>query len=158
MEKIFYSSLCLDEEIQPSTFSADGGVIAYKLDGGSISHCELYYGSHLTYVVYMGKWPALNIIGQHASKYPDCKFEIKEQLNEQEKNVVTRYVCLANGKLEFVIEEVLNKSGDIVRENRFDHENNFLGALEYEYDASGEIVLTREIAENGDIISENEEM
>jgi hypothetical protein len=156
--KLFFSSLCLDEEIPPSTFEVDGGVVAHKLDDGSINHCELYYGNELTYVVYMGEWPAPNIIDQHASKYPDCKFEVKKQLNEKDKNVVTRYVCLANGELEFMIEEVLNKSGDIVRENRFDKENNFLGALEYEYDASGEIALTREIAENGDIISENEEL
>ncbi|MEJ2229490.1 MAG: hypothetical protein P8Y67_15020 [Alphaproteobacteria bacterium] len=158
MKKLFFNSLCLDEEIPPSIFDVDGGVIAYKRADGSVSHCELYSGAELTYVVYIGEWPAPSITAQHALKYPGCKFEIKNHLNEKEKNVITRHVCLANGECEFVIEEILNRAGDIVRENRFDRENNFIGALEYKYDSSGEIILTREIAANGDIISESEEM
>lgn len=156
MEKIFYSSLGLDEKIPPSVFENEGGVIAYKSESGAINHCELYFGKELSYVVYMSDWPSENIVSWHASKYPECKFEIKSCSSDSGSNV-KRYICLPDGNLEFVIEEILNQAGDIVRENRYDDKGGFLGALEYEYNTSGDLVLTREIASNGDIVSENEE-
>jgi len=155
MNKIFYSSLSLNEEISPSTFEVGGGVIAYKKNNGNISFCELYFGKKLSYVVYMESWPSEEILKHHAAKYPKCKFEIKNQLKNLEHDIIKRYVCLPDGNLEFVIEEIINSEKDIIRENRFDKKNNFIGALEYEYSADGHIILTREIASNGDIISEN---
>lgn len=156
MEKVFYSSLGLDEKIPPSVFETEGGVVAYKFENGVISHCELYFGKKLSYVVYMSNWPSENIVSQHVLKYPECKFEIKNCSSDSGSNV-KRYVCLPDGNLEFFIEEILNQAGDIVRENRYDDKGSFLGALEYEYNTSGDLALTREIASNGDIVSENEE-
>lgn len=157
MKKIYFKSLCLEDEITPLQLNTEGGVIAFQNVLGEIEKCELHTEKELSHVVYFSSWPSKELIKKHITSYPNCRFEIKSKLKGPDgKRFYKRYVCTPEGNLEFVIEEFMNSKGDIVRENRLDSELKFVGAIEYEYDKDGEIILTREIAENGDIISEDE--
>jgi hypothetical protein len=157
MKTLYYSSLSLDEEITLAQFKAEGGVMAYKNNLNNIVKCELFLEKERTYVVYFSSWPSQDIIDEHVVSYPGCDFEINHKKQDSNGNdTYIRYICSPDGKLRHVIEELMNSNGDIVRENRLSEKLEFLGALEYEYDMDGEISLTREIAQNGDIISENE--
>jgi hypothetical protein len=108
-------------------------------------------------VYYNRKWPDEDLLKQHLSQYKDCPFEvISLPIEIDGKQIREIFLCNSAGQLQAITEEHLNSEGDILRDIRMDSQRNLYGSIEYEYDASGEISIVRELAPDGTVILEDD--
>jgi hypothetical protein len=73
------------------------------------------------------------------------------------KHIRERFLCNKAGQLQAITQEHINSQGDLIREARMDSQRNLYGLIEYEYDASGELSIVRELAPDGTVISEDDD-
>ena len=110
-------------------------------------------------VYYHRKWPDEGLLTQHLTRYKDCPFEvISSPIEIDGKRIHEKFFCNGAGQLQAITqitEEHLNDGGVLEREIRMDAQRSLYGSIEYEYDASGEISIVREIAPDGTVILED---
>ncbi|MCE2596394.1 hypothetical protein K6Y31_16480 [Motilimonas cestriensis] len=152
MNTKYFESMALSTEISSEIFREQGGVIAYFDDLDVVVKCEIRSASTLFSVIYFTHWPAESIRQQHSINYQSCRAEIWDKSchqNIDKSSVTKRYICSNDGELEFIIEEEVDSSGDLVRETRLSNKGELTEYVEYKYDEEGELVFTREVGSQG---------
>lgn len=109
-------------------------------------------------IYYKRKWPDEDLLKQHLSQYKDYPFEVISLPMEIDgKHIRERFFCNSAGQLQAITQEHINYQGDLLREVRMDSQRKLYGSIEYEYDASGELSIVRELAPDGTVISEDDD-
>jgi hypothetical protein len=148
-----------EDEISYSEALNRGSYVVCHYSDNTPDFAELIGHGKVNRVVYYNrKCLDKGLLKQHFFQYKDCPFEvILLPVEIDGKHIRDRLFCNSAGQLQAITEEHLNSEGDLIREVHMDSQRNLYGSIEYEYDASGELSIVRELAPDGTVISEDDD-
>ena len=102
------------------------------------------------------EWPDPELLAAHRGEYGEQPFEVLSPTVPAPDGGGRRQVwsVRADGSLGEYADMALDDEGEILSEDRFTSDGKRFARMEYEYDADGELVLTRELDGDGNVLSE----
>lgn len=105
------------------------------------------------------EWPNPELVEHHRANHGNTPFRVFTPVKEKDQARLQRVVELqANGDIAGYAEHILGREGELLSETRMTAQEDVIERLEYTYDESGEIVLTREYDAQGRLCNEISEL
>jgi hypothetical protein len=146
-----------ERELTPEEAKRTPDRISRYYAGDRLARLEIVRDGKLRMVRYLGRqWPDEALLAEHRSRHREQPFEVLSPTEAAPGGGQRRraWSVRADGTLGESSEQELDDQGEILAEDRFTPDGVRLLRTEYAYDDAGELVLTREVDEDGRVVSE----
>jgi YD repeat-containing protein len=146
-----------DRELTPEEAERTPDRASRHFVGDRLVRDEIISEGRVLMVLYLEReWPDAQLLAEHRREYGQTPFEVLSATESAPGGRRRRHAWSvgADGMLGERSEQELDDEGDILAENRFKPDGTQFLRTEYEYDADGNLVLTRELDADGRLLSE----
>jgi hypothetical protein len=146
-----------DRELTPQEAERTPNRSSRHFVGDRLVRDEIVRDGRVRMVRYLDRgWPDAQLLADHRRDYGETPFEVLSATEPAPGGGRRRHAWSvgADGTLGEYSDQELDDEGEILAESRFTPDGRRFLRTEYEYDADGELVLTRELDADGTVLSE----
>ena len=146
-----------ERELTPEEAERAPDRISRHYAGDRLARVEIVRDGIIRVVRYLDReWPDEQLLAEHRRRYGAFPFDVLSPTEPASGGGRRRraWTVGADGSLGEYSDMQLDDDGEILAEDRFTPDGRRFLRMEYEYDADGELVLTRERDGEGNVLSE----